>query len=137
MRIYRNPAWMTRRFPRYRAIDSSRLNSPAMTMPVLAEGLILGARFRLVSLLGQGSMGQVWRVADLTHGRDIALKILAAELAQRAGFIELLDAECAKARRLMHPNIVRVHERQQADGWHFISMELLAGRSLAELRGAS
>ena len=49
----------------------------------------------------------------------------------------MLDAEFAKAQRLLHPNIVRVYERHQVDGWHFISMELLAGRSLAELRGAS
>ena len=53
-------------------------------MTELAEGLILGARFRLLALLGQGAMGQVWRAADLTHGREVALKILAADLAQRS-----------------------------------------------------
>lgn len=108
-----------------------------MNRTELAEGLILGARFRLLALLGQGAMGQVWRAADLTQGRDIALKILAADFAEHAGFVALLAAECAKAQRLLHPNIVRVYACHQADGWHFISMELLTGRSLAALRGAS
>jgi hypothetical protein len=108
-----------------------------MNRTVLAEGLILGARFRLLAMLGQGAMGQVWRATDLTHGRDIALKILAADLAEHNDFVALLDAECAKAQRLLHPNIVRVYECHQADGWYFISMELLAGRSLAALRGAN
>ena len=107
-----------------------------MTTTELAEGLTLGARFRLVGLLGQGAMGQVWRATDPGKGEDVALKFLAADLAKHSGFVDLLEAECAKACNLRHPNIVRVYERHHLDGWHFISMQLLVGQSLAELRGA-
>lgn len=104
-------------------------------MAELSEGLTLDNRFRLIARLGSGGMGQVWLAADMQTDEQIALKILDAGLATTQGFVDLLEAECDKARRLMHPNIVRVYAAHHADGYHFISMQYVEGRSLAELRG--
>ena len=106
-------------------------------MTELAEGLSLGTRFRLVSLLGEGGMGQVWLATDLDRNASVALKILNAELAAQQGFVDLLKDECAKASGLLHPNIVRVYEVHDEAGFHFISMEYVAGESLKQLRGSS
>jgi tetratricopeptide (TPR) repeat protein len=80
-------------------------------------------------------MSEVWRAFDAERAQDIALKILNQALAEQAGFVELLHAECAKARQLRHPNIVRVYDAHTESGLHFISMEYVAGPSLKELRG--
>ncbi|MBS94843.1 MAG: hypothetical protein CL799_10425 [Chromatiales bacterium] len=101
----------------------------------LAEGLALGTRFRLLNCLGKGGMSEVWLAFDAERAKDIALKILDQALAEKAGFIELLHAECAKARQLRHPNIVRVYDAHTESDLHFISMEYVAGSSLKNLRG--
>lgn len=104
-------------------------------MAELSEGLSLGARFRLVGLLGTGGMGEVWQAHDLQQNRQVALKILRAELADQQGFIDLLKAECDALLGLVHPNIVRVYAFHDDGGHQFISMELVEGRSLKQLRG--
>ena len=106
-------------------------------MTELAEGLSLGTRFRLVSMLGEGGMGQVWLATDIDRNTTVALKILNAELAAQQGFVDLLKDECAKASGLLHPNIVRVYEAHDEAGFHFISMEYVKGESLQQLRGSS
>ncbi len=103
-------------------------------MTELSEGMSLGTRFRLVSLLGSGGMGEVWLAVDKQENRQVALKILNAELAKKQGFVDLLQAEYDKAQRLHHPNIVRVYASHHEDGLHFISMQYIEGRSLRELR---
>jgi len=106
-------------------------------MTELSEGMSLGTRFRLVSLLGSGGMGEVWLAVDKQENRQVALKILNAELAKKQGFVDLLQAEYDKALRLHHPNIIRVYASHHEDGLHFISMEYIDGRSLGELREQS
>jgi len=105
-------------------------------MTELAEGLALGSRFRLISRLGDGGMSEVWLAHDAEREQEIALKILDQELARLQGFVNLLQAECDKAGRLRHPNIVRVYATHAEDDLHFISMEYIPGPSLKSLRGA-
>jgi tetratricopeptide (TPR) repeat protein len=104
-------------------------------MTQLSEGMSLGSRFRLVSLLGSGGMGEVWLAVDETDNKQVALKVLNADLAKKQGFVELLQAEFDKARRLHHPNIVRVYASHHEGDAYFISMEYIEGRSLNEFRG--
>jgi serine/threonine protein kinase len=104
-------------------------------MTELSEGMSLGTRFRLDSRLGSGGMGEVWLAIDTQESRQVALKILNADLANKQGFVALLQAECDKAQRLHHPNIVRVYASHHEAGLHFISMEFIDGRCLKELRG--
>ena len=104
-------------------------------MAELAAGVVLEQRFRLLSRLARGGMSEIWLATDESDGQ-LVLKILADEFAGHAGFVELLSAECAKAKRLRHPNIVRVYDVHDSDGLHFISMEYVDGPNLTSLRNA-
>ena len=106
-----------------------------MTEP--APGQHLASRFRLERLLGRGGMGQVWLAHDDELDEPVAVKILDARLVGQAGMLALLRHECRQARRLVHPNIVRVFDFHQDDEQAFISMEYVRGGELGQLRDAS
>ena len=100
-------------------------------MQGLVAGLRLIDRFELIRQLGVGGMGEVWLAHDVELDEDVALKILAPALADQAGYINLLKEECRKARQLVHPNIVRVYDIHSAPDAVFISMQYIAGETLA------
>ena len=105
-------------------------------MTELAPGQSLASRFELIRLLGQGGMGQVWLATDAELGGEVAVKVLDQRLVHRPGMLDLLRHECRQARRLVHPNIVRIYDFHQ-DGEHaFITMEYVAGGELGRLRDA-
>ncbi len=104
-------------------------------MRELEEGLTFGARFRLIRRLGRGGMGEVWLARDAELNEDVALKILDPGLAESPEFVDLLRSECRKARRLVHPNIVRVYDFHSHSGRFFISMQFIDGAGIAALRG--
>ncbi len=103
-------------------------------MTELVPGRALASRFELRRLLGRGGMGQVWQAHDLELGEQVAVKVLNPELAADADMLELLRHECRQARRLVHPNIVRIYDFHSADGHAFISMEFVEGGELGQLR---
>jgi len=86
--------------------------------------------YEIVTLVGVGGMGQVYRARDLRLHRDVAIKVLpAAWLAddeKRARFVH----EARAAAALTHPNIVTIHEIDSANGVDFIVMEYVRGQSL-------
>lgn len=94
---------------------------------------LIGAQFqqyRVVSLLGRGGMGVVYKARDVRLERDVALKVLpAAELGDETRRLRFLR-EARAASALSHPNIVTIHEIDTADGVDFIVMELLTGLTL-------
>ncbi|WP_051752066.1 serine/threonine-protein kinase [Streptosporangium amethystogenes] len=99
---------------------------------------LLAGRYRLTGLLGQGGMGIVWRAHDERLGREVAVKELRLpehlDAAQRQIQIARLDREARAAARLKHPGIITVHDRITGeDGRPWIVMELVRGRSLADL----
>ena len=105
-------------------------------MTELAPGQNLASRFELIRLLGQGGMGQVWLATDTELGGEVAVKVLDQRLVHQPGMLDLLRHECRQARRLVHPNIVRIYDFHQ-DGEHaFITMEYVAGGELGRLRDA-
>ncbi len=104
-------------------------------MRELEEGLTFGARFRLIRRLGRGGMGEVWLARDAELNEDVALKILDPGLAESPEFVDLLRSECRKARRLVHPNIVRVYDFHSHSGRFFISMQFIDGAGIGALRG--
>ncbi|MBF9069228.1 WD40 repeat domain-containing serine/threonine protein kinase [Streptacidiphilus fuscans] len=99
-----------------------------------ASGALVGGRYRLVELVGQGGMGRVWRGFDETLHREVAVKelLLPADLAEpaRRGLIERATAETRAAARLQDPGIVIVHDVVEQDGVPWIVMEYIAGTSL-------
>ena len=96
-------------------------------------GTLLAGRYRLLDLLGVGGMGMVFRARDEELGVDVAVKVLRTEAAPSAdleGLRERLRSELLLGRRVSHRHVVRIHDLGQ-DGEHFfLTMDLIAGRSL-------
>src|SRR3954470_15153420 len=95
-----------------------------------------GSRFgpsEIVAPLGAGGMGEVYRARDTRLGREVALKVLPADVsadpARRARF----EQEARAAAALNHPNIVGTHDVGEQDGVFYIVSELVPGETLATL----
>jgi predicted Ser/Thr protein kinase len=96
-------------------------------------GTLLGGRYRIIGLLGQGGMGEVYRATDLTLGQSVALKFLPAEAAGNSRLLERFAGEVRVARQVSHPNVCRVYDLGEIDGAPFISMEYVDGEDLSSL----
>lgn len=95
-------------------------------------------KYRLDAILGRGAMGVVYRAFDPLIERTLALKTVQHRLGDADGAEELLRrfrTEAQAAGRLMHPNIVAVHEYGEANDLAWIAMEFVDGRPLSELSG--
>ena len=100
------------------------------SQPALIPGTTL-SHYRLVNQVGEGGMGVVFRAVDTRLNRTVALKVVSptavADDQQRRRFLR--EARAASA--FNHPNIVTIHEVDNAEGIDFIVMELVSGQSLA------
>jgi serine/threonine-protein kinase len=88
------------------------------------------SHFRITGELGAGGMGEVYRAEDTTLKREVALKILPAEVTQDADRLARFRREAESLAALNHENIVTIHSVGQEDGLHFLAMELVEGRTL-------
>lgn len=98
----------------------------------LAPSTRLGP-YEIVSLIGSGGMGEVYRARDTRLQRDLAVKVLPPEMAGDAERLRRFEQEALALAAIEHPNIVTVHSVEEIDGVHFIAMELVRGRPLSEL----
>jgi serine/threonine-protein kinase len=96
-------------------------------------GTILAERYRIVGLLGQGGMGEVYRANDLKLGQPVALKFLPQATAKNQQMLVRFHAEVRIARQVSHPNVCRVYDIGEADGSTFLSMEYVDGENLHSL----
>lgn len=104
-------------------------------MPVTADprlGTTI-AGYRLEALLGRGGMSVVYRAYDPRLKRNVALKLLAPELAQDERFRERFLRESELAASLEHPNVVPIHDVGEAEGQLFIVMRVVEGKDLKAL----
>jgi serine/threonine protein kinase/tetratricopeptide (TPR) repeat protein len=88
------------------------------------------AHYRIASRIGAGGMGEVYRATDTRLGRDVALKILPAEMARDPERLARFRREARAVATLNHPLIVTIFSVEEADGIHFLTMELVEGQSL-------
>ena len=98
---------------------------------VLSAGARLGA-YELVSPLGAGGMGEVWRATDTRLGRDVALKFLPAASGSSLDRLARFEREARLLASLSHPNIATVFGLEEVDGQRLLAMELVPGEELAE-----
>jgi Tol biopolymer transport system component len=89
--------------------------------------------YEIISLLGAGGMGEVYRARDERLGRDVAIKLLSAEQTADPERLRRFEKEARAASSLSHPNIVTIHEVQQTGPTSYIVMELVEGKTLREL----
>jgi len=96
----------------------------------LAAGTRLGP-YEVVATLGAGGMGEVYRARDTRLGRDVALKVLPAEVADSAERLARFEREARAVAALSHPNVVVLHSIEEANDTRFLTMELIEGRDLS------
>jgi serine/threonine protein kinase len=96
------------------------------------EGTSFG-RYQLISLIGEGGMGKVYRAHDSVIGRDVAVKVLPAELGARPGYRERFRREAHTAARLTEPHIVPIHDTGEVDGHLYLVMPVIDGTDVHTL----
>lgn len=121
-----------------RSVDPSRRSATDPRIQTVSVGSVIDGRYELMDLLGGGGMGDVFKALDLLAHKQqdpdpyVAVKILKPKLQGNDKAVLALQREANRARRLTHPNILRIHqfEQDRATGLYFIVMELLEGSSL-------
>jgi eukaryotic-like serine/threonine-protein kinase len=88
--------------------------------------------YEIVSSIGAGSMGEVYRAHDSRLNRDVAIKVLPANVSTDADRLYRFETEAKAAAALNHPNILAVYEMGNHDGIRYIVSELLEGKTLSE-----
>lgn len=96
-------------------------------------GTKIAGRYRIVSLVGKGGMGEVYRADDLKLGQTVALKFLPRSLAGDPQRLEYFHSEVRLTRQISHPNVCRVYDIGESDGQQFLSMEYIDGEDLRGL----
>src|SRR4051794_12795323 len=87
-------------------------------------------RYLIQQEIGRGGMARVYRASDSVLQRTVALKILAPQLSNDPEFARRFEREAITAANLRHPAIVTIFDVGEADGFHYIAMEYIAGRTL-------
>jgi serine/threonine-protein kinase len=95
---------------------------------------LIGGRYRLEGCIASGGMADVWRATDIQLGREVAVKLLRASVADDPVVAERFRREAKSLAKLTHPNIVPVYDCiEEADGQVALVMRLIRGQSLREL----
>jgi serine/threonine protein kinase len=101
---------------------------------MLAAGTTLGP-YKILGPLGAGGMGEVYRARDTRLGRDVALKVIHAEVARDPDRIKRFEQEARAAGALSHPNVCAIYDLGTYEGSPYVAMELLEGESVRERLG--
>jgi predicted Ser/Thr protein kinase len=110
-------------------LSADSAERPARFLP----GTVINDRYRIVTLLGRGAMGEVYRADDLELQRTVALKFMIGGRADDGAWLARFHQEARLALTVTHPNICRVYDIGEAAGEAFISMEFVDGENLASL----
>src|SRR5215469_5357966 len=86
--------------------------------------------YEILTLIGSGGMGEVYRAKDTKLGRDVALKILPASFTNDPERVARFRREAKVLASLNHPHIAQIHGLEESDGTQFLCLELVDGESL-------
>ncbi|HEY2946116.1 MAG TPA: serine/threonine-protein kinase [Vicinamibacteria bacterium] len=102
-------------------------------LSALTQGSIVGDRYEILSPLGRGGMGAVYRAHDRVLDETVALKVLRGDVASAPEMAKRFRSEIKLARRVAHPNVCRIYEYGEDGPRQYISMELVEGTNLKEV----
>ncbi|MCI0612835.1 protein kinase, partial [bacterium] len=102
----------------------------------LVAGKHLGP-YEILSLIGAGGMGEVYRARDARLSREVAIKVLPAQFSEDPDRLRRFEQEARTAGMLNHPNILAVYDIGTEEGTIYVVSELLSGESLRERLGGS
>ncbi|MHB8216547.1 MAG: protein kinase domain-containing protein [Candidatus Sulfotelmatobacter sp.] len=115
--------------PGLRIIHPASLNNQLF----LGVGAILGRRYEILQLLGEGGMGSVYRARDREVNRMVALKVIRPELTGNPAILDRFKQELVLSHQVTHKNVIRIYDFGDADGLKFITMEFVEGQDLRTL----
>jgi serine/threonine protein kinase/tetratricopeptide (TPR) repeat protein len=101
--------------------------------PELRTGDVLGGRYEILELLGEGGMGAVYKARDRELDRPVALKLIRPQLAANPSILARFKQELLLAHHVTHKNVIRIYDLGDADGVKFITMEFVEGVDLRAL----
>ncbi len=110
--------------------------SPAPAQAVhsdLLPGQQIGTRYRIIRLLGRGGMGAVYQAFDNELDREVALKVIRADLAEDASVLQRFKREIQLSSTVTHKNVLRVYDLGESQGLKFLTMQFVEGEDLAGL----
>ena len=94
---------------------------------MLQPGAVLGQRYEILQILGEGGMGAVYKARDRELNRMVALKVIRPELAGSQAIIDRFKQELLLATQVTHKNVIRIYDLSEAEGMKFITMEYRRG----------
>ncbi|MGB2668002.1 MAG: tetratricopeptide repeat protein [Candidatus Acidiferrum sp.] len=100
---------------------------------ILQPGDLIGARYEILALLGEGGMGSVYKAMDREVERTVALKLIRPELASNPAILARFKQELLTAHQVTHKNVIRIYDISEADGVKFITMEFVEGHDLRRI----
>src|SRR5215471_7450096 len=127
------------------ALNGAPLETVAMTMTMstasrakqlhhrFEPGSLIVSRYRIISRLGKGGMGEVFRADDILLGQPVALKFLPESARGNLNLLTRFYDEVRIARQITHPNVCRVYDIGEIEGQPYLSMEYIDGEDLASL----
>src|ERR1035438_9935158 len=111
----------------------SRISGARDSAAVFQIGDLLGGRYQVLQLLGEGGMGAVYKAADRELDRFVALKVIRPELASNPSILARFKQELLLAHQVTHRNVIRIYDLGEAEGVKFITMEFIEGQDLRAL----
>ncbi|MDB5343889.1 MAG: Serine/threonine protein kinaserelated protein [Schlesneria sp.] len=94
------------------------------------KGMTHLGKYRLIRKLGQGGMGEVYLAEDTKLGRHAAVKVLSKQLAGKSDFVQRFQREARAMAKMNHDNAVSVYDVDEHQGFHFVAMEYIDGKSM-------
>ena len=111
----------------------SRISGSHSSAAVLQIGDLLGGRYEILQMLGEGGMGAVYKAADRELDRFVALKVIRPELASNPSILARFKQELLLAHQVTHRNVIRIYDLGEAERVKFITMEFIEGKDLRAL----
>lgn len=115
------------------SVPAPAVSAPHSAPSQLATGSVIGHRYEIIRILGQGGMGAVYQAYDRELERQVGLKVIRSDMAANPEILKRFKQELILARQITHKNVIRIFDLGQVEGLKFITMEYIDGENLQSL----